>query len=153
LDSADRSNPVTFLGAGNPIKSDDSVGLYMISNLRKHCGSHPREFVRIKPRSNPDTVLSKIEKGTIVIFDAVESGLSPGSIVFANISKTKYGFFATHNVPLRLVPGLASRMSTVFVLGVQPLRREIGEGLSQVVKDSADRVVDTISKMIANLRE
>jgi hydrogenase maturation protease len=153
------SRRITFIGVGNPIKSDDAVGLYMISQLRKKCGTNPRKFVRIEPVSSSEVAFSKVgrraERGnneTFIVFDAVESNVSAGSIIFASIGETKYGFFATHNVPLKLIPGLATNASNIFILGVQTVNTDIGETLSDIVRDSADKIVDKIGELIKNTR-
>lgn len=150
----DASERVVFIGLGHPIKSDDSVGLYMVSKLRKLIGSNPTRHVRILAVHSPEAAFSMIGKETrsgiksIIIFDAIESNSPPGTIVFANITETKYGFFATHNIPLRLVPAISSNAEHVYVLGIQTENSEIGESISKSVRESADRVVDKIGKLI-----
>jgi hydrogenase maturation protease len=85
----------------------------------------------------------------IVIVDAVEAQKKPGTIVCARLSETKFGFFATHNVPIRLVPGVAENAADTYIVGIQPDSVGVGEGLSDVVKGSSMKLV----AMIANLVE
>lgn len=85
----------------------------------------------------------------IVVIDAVEAQMKPGTIVCARFSETKFGFFATHNVPLRLVPGVAENAADTYIVGIQPDSVGVGEGLSDVVKRSSMKLVS----MIANLVE
>jgi hydrogenase maturation protease len=145
-------NPVTLAGIGNPIKCDDSVGLYIISQLRRKFGANPAKGVWAEPPSyNPESVFSKIGKRTGIIFDAVECNRKPGTIIFANVGESKYGFFATHNVPLKLVPGIAENSSKIFVLGVQPANTEVGEGLSPEVIASANKIVELVSELISGI--
>jgi hydrogenase maturation protease len=100
----------------------------------------------------PERLLSRLasEPGRIVVFDAVDASKSPGEIVCARLSDTKYGFFATHNVPLRLVPGLAGRRDEVFLVGVQPQSLEVGEGLTDVVQRSVERLVAVVVEAVGN---
>lgn len=146
-----------FIGIGNPIKSDDSVGLYIISRLRERHGANPNKFVRIESAHSGEAALSKMgrtkeeDPGLIIIFDAIESNSLPGTIIFANVADTKYGFFATHNLPLTLNPGVAINPSRVFVLGIQGASVEIGEYLTKIVNDSADRIVDNINRLIEDM--
>ncbi len=155
--SAENPYRITLIGVGNPIKGDDSVGLYIISKLRKKYGANPKKFLRIEYGSSTETSLARLERRNsrktkktdiIVIFDAMESNSSPGSIIFANIGETKYSFFATHNVPLKLVPSVASSTANVFVVGVQAGNINVGEALSEVVRHSAELIIDEISKLI-----
>lgn len=150
---------ITLIGVGNPIKSDDSVGLYIISKLRRKYGTSPSKFVKIVQASSSESAISKIENKPggkisemLIVFDSIESNSPAGSIIFANVGDTKYGFFATHNVPLRLIPSVASNMSDIFVLGVQPANTEVGENLSEIVLVSADRIVSTIGELIEEVR-
>jgi hydrogenase maturation protease len=151
--SLENGKSITFIGLGNPIKSDDSVGLQIISKLRKELGAKPKKFIRIDSgRASPEVAISRVEKKTegetIVLFDAVETNSVPGSIIFANLEKSKFGFFATHNIPLKLVPTITAHLSSIFVVGIQPGNTEIGESLSQPVRESMDWVIETVTKMI-----
>ena len=83
-----------------------------------------------------------------MVIDAVEAQKEPGTIVCARLSETKFGFFATHNVPLRLVPGVAENAADTFVVGIQPESVGVGEGLSDVVKKSSERLVEMIVSMV-----
>lgn len=155
--SGSTSGRIRFFGLGNQIKGDDSVGLYIVSKLRGKYGSSPSRFVSIESISSSERTFSKIGKSKgnleekIIIFDAIESDSAPGSIRFANIKDEKYGFFATHNVPIGLIPSVASKVENIFVLGVQPERIEIGKDLTPTVSNSADKIIDKIGKFIRDL--
>ena len=98
----------------------------------------------------PELLLSRLSSsaGRIVIFDAIEAAKQPGAIVCSRLSDTKYGYFATHNIPLRLVPGLAERADDVYICGVQPESLEVGEGLSDVVSGSAAQIVKAVTDTV-----
>jgi hydrogenase maturation protease len=100
--------------------------------------------------SNPERMISDLaSKGErIVVIDAVEARKKPGAIVCARLSETKFGFFATHNVPLRLVPGVAENAADTYVVGIQPDSVGIGEGLSDVVKESSVKLVAMIASLV-----
>jgi hydrogenase maturation protease len=100
--------------------------------------------------SNPERMISDLaSKGErIVVIDAVEAQKKPGAIVCARLSETKFGFFATHNVPLRLVPGVAENAADTYVVGIQPDSVGIGEGLSDVVKESSVKLVAMIASLV-----
>jgi hydrogenase maturation protease len=141
--------PVHLVGVGNSIRTDDAVGLEIVSSLRSRLGATPGPRLRIHPAPvMPERLLSRLASGSggIVVFDAVEAAKSPGDIVFCALGDTKYGFFATHNIPLRLVPGLGSRGNEVFVVGVQPRSLEVGEGLTDEVRASARRIVEVVAR-------
>ncbi|HYB04865.1 MAG TPA: hydrogenase maturation protease, partial [Nitrososphaerales archaeon] len=143
------------MGTGNPIKSDDSVGLHIISKLHDKYGTAPRKFVKIAHAKSLEASLAQLTQNSraditdlVVIFDAIESNIPSGSILFANLARTKYGLFATHNLPLKLIPSVANNIENVFVLGVQTETVGIGEELSACVRNSAELIIDKVSNLI-----
>jgi len=148
---ASTDGPTALVGIGNILRGDDAVGLKIASKLRSNLGPAPAKGIRIHQAADaPEMLLSKLAaSGTrIIIFDAVDASADPGKIVCAKLGDTKYGFFATHNIPLKIVPGLAERLNDVLVVGVQPESLEVGEGLSDVVKRSAGRVVEAVTRAV-----
>lgn len=83
-----------------------------------------------------------------MIVDAVEAQKNPGTIVCARLSETKFGFFATHNVPIRLVPGVAENAADTYIVGIQPGSVGVGEGLSDTVKRASMKLVAMIASLV-----
>ncbi len=141
--------PVHLVGVGNTLRSDDGVGIRVVSSLRRSFGSTPPNWVRL----HSDTPIERLARGIpaedgVVLFDAVQTGAGPGEIVCAALGNTDYGFFATHNVPLRLIPGLAEREDSVYVIGIVPEYLELGEGLTPKVRRSADALVAEVVRQV-----
>jgi len=143
------ARPTHFVGLGNPLRQDDAVGIQVVSSLGRRLGSERPPWVRLHPSEAPERTLSSIpsEEG-LVLFDAVRSNLAAGSVICATLRDTRYGFFATHNLPLRLIPGLAERQDTAYVIGIEPESIWVGEGLSPVVGRSADALVTEILRLV-----
>jgi hydrogenase maturation protease len=123
----------------------------VVSSLRRRLRSASRRTINVHGlSSNPERLISDLaSKGErIVIIDAVEAQKKPGTIVCARLSETKFGFFATHNVPLRLVPGVAENAADTYVVGIQPESVGIGEGLSDLVKKSSMKLVAMIASLV-----
>jgi hydrogenase maturation protease len=143
-----RPVPLHLAGVGNEFRKDDAAGLEIISNLLSMLGPAPAPDLSIHGvSSSPERLLSRLssETGNIVIFDAVEASKEPGEVVFCSLSDTKYGFFATHNVPIRLIPGLAERERDIRLVGVQPGSLEVGVGLTEPVRRSVEQVVAVVA--------
>jgi hydrogenase maturation protease len=141
--------PVHLVGIGNPLRSDDAAGLEIIKGVRARLGRTSAARFRVHPDSPaPERLLSKLSgtPGSIVVFDSVEASKNPGDVVLCRLSDTKYGFFATHNIPLRLVPGLADRSDDVLLVGVQPGSLEVSEGLTDAVRSSVRRIVSVVAE-------
>ena len=143
-----RATRVHLVGVGNRLRRDDAAGLEITSRLRSRLGAASAGGVEVHPESAmPERLLSKLARneGKVIVFDAVEASRSPGEIVFRRVADTKYGLFATHNIPLRLVPGLAEREEDFFLVGVQPASLEVGERLSPEVQASVRRIVGFVA--------
>jgi hydrogenase 3 maturation protease len=139
---------LVILGIGNPIKRDDSVGLYIAERLRSAIGARPSSHVSIRSaEARPELALSKLDlrASKLLILDAAEMARPAGTVALVGLNDTRYGFFATHNLPLRLHPDLKKNGESVFLLGVQPDDLSIGEGLSDSVRSAADGVVDYLA--------
>ncbi|MEM0118436.1 MAG: hydrogenase maturation protease [Conexivisphaerales archaeon] len=139
-----RQRPCELVGIGNPIRRDDSAGLFVIRHLRKKYGKHPSEGVVIHdPITAPELVRLKLsyKNARVIVFDSAEMNMKPGSIMLANISDSRYGFFATHNIPLKLIPYFAEHPEKTWIVGIQPEDVSIGEGLSNTAMKSVKELV------------
>jgi len=146
------SLPIHFVGAGNPLRRDDGIGIFIASALKSRITGVSRSKAIVHDRSRShETLLSRLptDEG-LVVFDAVEAGLGPGSIICATIGDTRYSFFATHNVPLAIIPGVAERKDRVCVMGIEPESLGIGEGLSPRVKASAEALASEIANQLVS---
>ena len=146
---ADNRHQVHLVGVGNELKSDDAAGLEIASSLRARLGASPAPGVKIHACTPmPERLLSKLAsgEGRIVVFDAVEASAKPGEVVFRSMADTKYGFFGTHNIPLKLVPGLGERLGDCFLVGIQPASLEVGLGLSEPVRESLNEIVAVVAE-------
>jgi hydrogenase maturation protease len=141
---------VDLVGVGNQLRGDDGFGPEVISELRTRLGESPPGLRIHQVSATPERLLSKLASRAerILVFDAVEAEKSPGEIVCSKLSDTKYGYFATHNIPLRLVPGLADREEDFYIVGVQPESLEVGEGLTPRVRASVREIVAVIANEV-----
>jgi hydrogenase maturation protease len=140
------------MGVGNELRKDDAAGLEIASSLRRRLGAAPAPGVKIYASTlMPERLLSRLASagGRIVVFDAVEASAMPGEVVFRRMADTKHGFFGTHNIPLKLVPGLEGRLDDVFLVGVQPASLEVGSGLSETVRESIMEIVGVVAQGVA----
>ncbi len=149
---ADNRHPVNLVGVGNEFKTDDAVGLEIITSIWSRLGTSPAPGVKIHARTPmPERLLSKLasREGRTVVFDAVEALEKPGEVVFRSMADIKYGFFGTHNIPLNLVPGLQERLGDFFLVGVQPASLEVGRGLTNEVREAVKDIVSVVSEGVA----
>ena len=144
---SEEGSEANLVGVGNPLRGDDGAGLEVVRRLRSRLREGPSR-VKVHPaESMPERLLSRlaIASAKVVIFDAVEASLPPGEIVCSPLGRTSYGFFATHNVPLKLIPGLEPGLDSFYIVGIQPKSLEVGEGLTDEVEKAVDEVVSFVA--------
>ena len=143
------ARPIHFVGVGNTLRRDDAAGVQVVSSLGRRLGHALPPWVKLHTSEAPERTLSGIPPGDgVVLFDAVRSKFAAGSVVCTTLDDTRYGFFATHNIPLRLIPGLAERQDTAYVIGIEPESIEVGEGLSPAVERSVDALVTEVMRLV-----
>jgi len=138
-----------ILGIGNPLGGDDAVGLYVARKLNDKLKQVKRpDIIAIDTGPTPESYTSIIRRNRpeqLVLVDAADMGLPPGSMRLLSPEKIATLSFSTHSMPLSaFVSYVREFCGQVYVIGIQPERTEFGDKLSDIVQKSADRVVDLI---------
>jgi len=136
---------VVILGVGNTLRRDDGLGPEFVKRLMGlsgkvmilDCGSVPESYVGPIRRFKPSHIL---------IVDAADMGLPPGTFKLVYNLKTPDVFISTHSLPLNFFTEyLESQTSTkIALLMIQPKDITLGESLSPEVEDT----VNTISRIV-----
>lgn len=145
-----------LLGIGNTLKGDDGIGIYIAQKLNKYlkeskqakvtetrrkvividCGITPENYTSIIRKHSPDT---------LILVDAADMGLSPGSYRIIPPEKIEVMHFSTHNIPLSIFISYVSEFcGEVVLIGVQPDKMNAGTVLSSPVQKNGDRVAALI---------
>ena len=140
-----------LLGIGNTLNGDDGIGIYIAQRLNKYlkgakkgskkvividCGTTPENYTSIIRKHSPDT---------LILVDAADMGLSPGSYRIIPPEKIEVMHFSTHNIPLSIFISYVSEFcGEVVLIGVQPDRMDVGTMLSSLVQKNGDRVAAII---------
>jgi hydrogenase 3 maturation protease len=138
---------VALVGVGNPLRSDDYVGSYVVKTIIRAGGTHFRDVYLIDAENNVESLITKIQSisaAHVIFVDACQMGLEPGSVNLLAVEDTSYPFFTTHGIPLKLLAERLLSGSKVWVLAVEPNRTDFGEGLTREITDSAI----TISRLV-----
>ena len=139
-----------ILGIGNTLKGDDGIGIYIAESINKYlkefqerskqskftgerreliainCGTTPENYTSIIRKHNPDR---------LILVDAADMGLGPGSCRIIPPERIKVMHVSTHNMPLSFLISYVSELCRDIVLiGVQPEKMDFGTGLSTAVK-------------------
>ncbi len=149
-----------ILGVGNTLKGDDGIGIYVVERINKYleevkkgskqakftgatgkvtaidCGTTPENYTSIIKRHNPDR---------LILVDAAEMGLTPGSYRIIPPEKIEVMHVSTHNMALSFLISYISEFCKLIVLvGIQPERMDFGTALSSTVQRSGDHVANLI---------
>jgi hydrogenase 3 maturation protease len=132
-----------ILGIGNALKQDDGAGPALIKKLQ---GRSRTGLELIDGGTAPENFSGKIKEfkpGTLILADAVDLKAEPGA--FRIIEAERFGLdsFSTHNIPFPVfISYLKEALPElkVYVLGIQPKRVALGEGLSLEVSQAIEKI-------------
>lgn len=141
-----------LLGIGNPLARDDGVGVWVAEHFRR------AGWLSIPAGQAPENVLGKIARlapKVLVVVDAVEMGLPPGTIRRIVDQGARVPWGSTHSLPLfDLFAELSRSVGEVIFIGVQPKDLSLGEVLSPEVAAAARRVLKVLEREdFANIPE
>jgi hydrogenase 3 maturation protease len=138
-----RRNTVV-VGIGNPNRGDDAAGCLVAGTLSLTRPAR-KGLKIINAEDVPESFLGPITESlpsTVVLVDAVELGQPPGAVALLEVEDLQDREASTHQAPLSLLARFVTAESgaDVFVVGIQPGRREVGGAPSPEVVNAA-RVV------------
>jgi hydrogenase 3 maturation protease len=143
---------VVVAGIGNPIRSDDFVGVKIVQDLqgkvseRVHlieCETVPESFLQLIVEFNPTHVL---------LIDAAILGLKPGETRLVDPEHVAdFPAVSTHVLPLRIFcEYLAATTKTkIALLLIEPKNVEFAEGLTPEVQAAAKKIADTLLELLS----
>lgn len=143
------------LGIGNSLKGDDGVGVYiagsinaLIQKIREKSGSAKPNITAIDCGIAPEnytSVIRKCQPSGLLIIDAAQMGLAPGSYRIIPPRKKEAVHLSTHSIPIfTFVSYVKEFCQEVLLIGIQPKRMEFGTSVSPEVKRSADYLTSLI---------
>ena len=135
IEISDKS--ILFVGIGNVLKSDDGVGVYISRGIRE-----VNRLSALTVEVSIENYIGKINSlnpDVLILVDCMELGKPAGSFDLFRIDEVEDGTFNTHNISLSRLEDFFTM--PVFILGVQPKKIDFGETLSEIVKDTADKIL------------
>ena len=145
------SKKVVIAGIGNPIRSDDYVGLKIVQDLQ---GKISKNICLLECETVPESYLLDIEEFNpthVLLIDAAFLGLNPGATSLLDVEKI-VGFPAitTHMLPLKVFCEYIQQTTKakIGLLLVEPESMEFGENLSPRVKASAKQLTKILVSLL-----
>ena len=138
---------IVIAGIGNPIRSDDYIGMKIVKNLKDHvsdkvllleCETLPESYILDIEQFNPTNVL---------LIDAAFLGCKPGETRLVEAEKlTTESTISSHVLPLRLFCQYIKQVTKtkIALLLVEPKSMDFGEGLSEEVAATAEKITSVL---------
>jgi len=141
---------VVVAGIGNPIRTDDFVGVKVIQNLQ---GKVPEKVSLIECETVPESFMQEIvdlKPSHVLLIDAAILGLKPGEtrLVFPE-QVTSFPAVTTHVLPLRVFCEYITKMTEakIALLLIEPENTEFGEGLTSTVQAVAEKITKILLEL------
>lgn len=142
---------VTIAGIGNIIRGDDGLGPKLIELLKARsvnaglfdCGTAPENYILPMLKSLCDT---------LILVDAADMSLEPGTAMVLDTDNIANISFSTHSPSPRLFIDLLKMGKedlNVFVLSVQPKCTALGAPMSEEVLKALGSLTEMLSRVLA----
>ena len=145
------SKRIVVAGIGNPIRSDDFVGVKIVQDLQ---GEVSESVHLIECETVPESFMHEIvdlKPSHMLLIDAAILGLTPGEtrLVFPE-QVTDFPAVTTHLLPLRIFCEYIKKMTgaKIALLLIEPENVEFGEGLTQKVQGIAEKITEILLELL-----
>jgi hydrogenase 3 maturation protease len=144
-----------IIGVGNELGCDDAAGVELSRQMRREFRRSKKVDI-IEAGTTPENYISSIRKlrpSHILIVDAAQMGLSPGSVRIIERSEIGGFAFSTHSLPLSFLIDYLEKNSqaVVIVVGIEPLDVGFGKKLSKPIAKSIVDLVGILRKIIKSV--
>ena len=147
-----KAKKIVVAGIGNPIRSDDYVGLKIVQGLQ---GKVSEKVCLLECETVPESYLLDIEKFNpthVLLIDAAFLGLKPGEASVVNAEEVAdFPAITTHMLPLRVFCDYIKQATgaKIGLMLVEPKIMEFGEGLSVEVESAAQKIVAILIDLLS----
>lgn len=143
---------MVILGIGNEIKADDAIGPLIAQKTSKLFEKNSA-VVAFDGRTVPENYTGSIRKedpSHIILVDAVDMKREPGYIRLVKKEEIASYNISTHAMPVSfLIRYMETTIDAkIILIGIQPKSMEFNEEISEEVKKSIDKVVNSLHKII-----
>jgi hydrogenase 3 maturation protease len=143
---------VVVAGIGNPIRTDDFVGVKIVQNLQ---GKVSEKVYLIECETVPESFLQPIVEFNpthVLLIDAAIIGLKSGETRLIDPERiADFPAISTHMLPLRIFCEYlaATTKAKIALLLIEPKNVEFGEGLTPDVQAVAEKIVGVLLKLFS----
>jgi len=147
----DNARRITVLGVGSPLRSDDGAGMLVIQKLEESLPSCP-DLLLCGGETAPENFTGKIKSfqpDLLIVVDACDVGLAPGSVVEIPPEKVGGPTFCSHMLPVKvMINYLIHETGTdVILLGLQYKSLLFDGPVSQEMTQAVDHLCGMLQKL------
>jgi hydrogenase maturation protease len=151
---------ILIAGAGNPIRRDDGVGPYVISQIKHMSHDNKRHIIKYIDVGTDGLVLFDMMQHYThaLLVDAVHMNSSPGTIKVFTPEDAKINIYddslSTHTLGLATLIHLLEQFNiktSLKIIGIQPEDISLGEGLTQTIQTKLNKLLHTVAFEINQL--
>lgn len=151
LNKADR---LAVLGVGSDLRCDDAAGALAARLLLERGFHHCENILVLDVGSAPENATAQLRRFSphlVLILDAADLGLPPGSARLLEMGEINGVSAVTHGLPLSVLAGYLHHElgCQVALLGIQPAVIDFGEALSEPVKRTIADICDLFEQLKA----
>ena len=144
LNSYIEGKRILLMGVGNHLRGDDAVGSLLIERLQGQV-----DIPLLDAGDVPENYLGPIEDSgaeVVLVVDAADFGGNVGEVAIFDIEQVQGMSVSTHAANLGLLFKVIppERRPQVIMLGIQPGNMELGQGLSDPVRETLASLVDVL---------
>jgi hydrogenase maturation protease len=162
-DYLDVKEKTIILGLGNPLRSDDGIGIAVVEALRESCALPDAITIMDAGTSDLEALLFMQGYHRAFLIDAADLGGEPGDwrcIPIHNISSipevlTHYGSF--HHAGLKDAIALGQALEIlpkeIYIYAVQPQDLQLSIGLSQSNSTATQEIIEDLLNRLVRSRE
>jgi hydrogenase maturation protease len=156
LSTAGRDPRIAVLGVGSTLRGDDAAGLLAAQELTKLLAGQRRPstgqptvvFLGETAPENLTGPIKEFRPSCLIVLDAVDAGAEPGGVAVLDPAQIDSGAgVSTHSASLRLLIGYLGQFMQLdaIIIGIQPLRLDLGGPPSEPVRQAATAVAEAIA--------
>lgn len=142
---------LAVLGIGNELYGDDGAGV-ALARLLAQSGIAPGMMQAFEAGPAPENFTGSLRKfmpSHVLMVDAANLGLEPGSIRVIDPAQITGAGFSTHTLPLHILADYIAREGCrVVMLGIQPRDLSFGEGLSSEVSSAVTQLKNYLKDLL-----
>jgi hydrogenase 3 maturation protease len=144
---------IAILGVGNQFRSDDGAGVLIARALSEREGVQASDHILVieagHAPENTTGELRRFAPELVLIIDAADMGVEPGSVQWIPEESIDGMSASTHSLPLSMLARyLTLELNcTVSLLGIQPASNDVGERVSPEVLQAVGEVVEELETL------